>query len=111
MTILPHPALLQRFEGKVRRLQETLIDEAVRGEAAAIVATLIESVMICLAGESGVNPAGCVHLRFCATTPVGVWLPLDEGGGTSYAANENSPLARARGLYELGWLRGQDLNL
>ena len=45
-TILPHPVLLQRFEEKIGRLCETLNDEAVRGEAARIIPTFIESVTI-----------------------------------------------------------------
>lgn len=45
-TILSHPALLQLFEEKVGRLRETLDTETVRGEAAEILSTLIESVTI-----------------------------------------------------------------
>lgn len=44
--ILPHPTLLRRFEEKVGALRATLDDPAVRGEAAEILATLIESVTI-----------------------------------------------------------------
>jgi site-specific DNA recombinase len=44
--ILPHPALLQLFDEKVGRLREMLNAETVRGEAAEILSTLIESVTI-----------------------------------------------------------------
>jgi hypothetical protein len=52
-TILPHPVLLQLFEEKVGRLRETLDAETVRGEAAEILSTLIESVTIYPNGEHG----------------------------------------------------------
>ncbi len=52
-TILPHPALLQLFEEKVARLRETLDNETVRGEAAEILSTLIESVTIYPHGKDG----------------------------------------------------------
>ena len=52
-TILPHPALLQLFQEKVRRLRETLDTETVRGEAAEILSTLIESVTIYPEGKGG----------------------------------------------------------
>ncbi|QQV78745.1 recombinase zinc beta ribbon domain-containing protein [Sphingomonas aliaeris] len=52
-TILPHPALLQLFEEKVGRLRETLDAETVRGEAAEILSTPIESVTIYPDGEHG----------------------------------------------------------
>ena len=52
-TILPHPVLLQLFEEKVGRLRETLNAETVRGEAAEILSTLIESVTIYPHGEHG----------------------------------------------------------
>ncbi len=45
-TIMSHPALLQLFKEKVGRLRETLDAETVRGEAAEILSTLIESVTI-----------------------------------------------------------------
>lgn len=45
-TILPHPALLRLFEEKVGQLRETLSDETVRGEAAEVLSSLIESVTI-----------------------------------------------------------------
>jgi site-specific DNA recombinase len=44
--ILPHSALLQLFDEKVGRLREMLDTETVRGEAAEILSTLIESVTI-----------------------------------------------------------------
>lgn len=52
-SILPHPMLLRRFEEKVAALRETLDDEAVRGEAAEILSTLIESVTIYPQGAHG----------------------------------------------------------
>ncbi|WP_408642050.1 recombinase family protein [Sphingomonas radiodurans] len=52
-TVLPHPALLRRFEEKVGKLRETLDDEPIRGEAAEIISTLIESVTIYPDGEHG----------------------------------------------------------
>jgi hypothetical protein len=52
-TILPHPELLQLFEDKVARLRETLDTETVRGEAAEILSTLIESVTIYPEGMHG----------------------------------------------------------
>ncbi len=52
-TILPHPALLRLFEEKVAALRETLNAETVRGEAAEILSTLIESVTIYPDGEHG----------------------------------------------------------
>jgi site-specific DNA recombinase len=52
-TILPHPAMLQLFEEKVGRLRETLDAETVRGEAAEILSTLIESVTIYPHGKDG----------------------------------------------------------
>jgi site-specific DNA recombinase len=52
-TILPHPALLRLFEEKVAALRETLNEEAVRGEAAEVLSTLIESVTIYPNGEHG----------------------------------------------------------
>lgn len=51
--ILPHPDLRGLFEGKIARLRDALDDEAVRGEAAEILATLIESVTIYPDGTSG----------------------------------------------------------
>ncbi|WP_443025467.1 recombinase family protein [Sphingomonas sp. Leaf231] len=44
--VLPHPTLMRLFEEKVSKLRETLDDEPVRGEAAEILSTLIESVTI-----------------------------------------------------------------
>jgi site-specific DNA recombinase len=52
-TVLPHPALLQLFDEKVGRLRETLDNETVRGEAAEILSTLIESVTIYPDGTDG----------------------------------------------------------
>jgi hypothetical protein len=52
-TILPHPALLQFFEEKIDRLRKTLNAETVRGEAAKILSTLIESVTIYPNSEHG----------------------------------------------------------
>ena len=52
-TILPHPVLKRMFEEKVGKLREMLDDEAVRGEAAEILSTLIESVTIYPDGEHG----------------------------------------------------------
>ncbi|WP_457355133.1 recombinase family protein [Sphingomonas sp. UYP23] len=52
-TILPHPALLRLFEQKVGALRESLDQQSVRGEAAEILATLIESVTIYPDGERG----------------------------------------------------------
>ncbi len=44
---LPHPVLVDRFRSKVAALRQSLDDEAIRTEAAAVMATLIESVTIC----------------------------------------------------------------
>jgi site-specific DNA recombinase len=52
-TILSHPALLQLFQEKVGRLREALNAETVRGEAAEILLTLIESVTIYPDGKDG----------------------------------------------------------
>ena len=52
-TILPHPALLILFQEKVGKLCDTLNDEAVCGEAAEILSTLIESVTIYPEGPHG----------------------------------------------------------
>ncbi len=52
-TILPHPALLRLFEEKVAALRETLNAGTVRGEAAEILSTLIESVTIYPDGPDG----------------------------------------------------------
>ncbi|WP_413071687.1 recombinase family protein [Sphingomonas sp. 1P08PE] len=52
-TIIPHPELRRLFREKVARLRETLDDAAVRGEAAEILSTLIESVTIYPEGERG----------------------------------------------------------
>ncbi len=52
-TILPHPALLRLFKEKVAALRETLNAETVRGEAAEVLSTLIESVTIYPDGEHG----------------------------------------------------------
>ncbi len=52
-TILPHPALLRLFKEKVGQLCETLNDQTVRGEAAEILSTLIESVTIYPEGPHG----------------------------------------------------------
>ncbi len=51
--ILPHPALLRLFKEKVGKLCDTLNDQTVRGEAAEILSTLIESVTIYPEGEHG----------------------------------------------------------
>ncbi len=52
-TILPHAALLQLFQQKVSKLRETLDAEIIRGEAAEILSTLIESVTIHPKGGHG----------------------------------------------------------
>ena len=52
-TLLPSHVVKQRFEEKVGALRTSLDDRAVRGEAAQIVATLIESVTIYPGGEHG----------------------------------------------------------
>jgi site-specific DNA recombinase len=52
-TILSHPAVQQLFEEKVGRLREALDAETVRGEAAEILSTLIESVTIFPDGRDG----------------------------------------------------------
>ena len=44
---LPHPVLVDRFRSKVAALRQSLDDEAIRTEAAAVMSTLIESVTIC----------------------------------------------------------------
>ncbi|WP_428842981.1 recombinase family protein [Sphingomonas carotinifaciens] len=44
--VLPYPTLMRLFEEKVGKLRETLDDERIRGEAARILSTLIESVTI-----------------------------------------------------------------
>ena len=44
--ILPHPALVRRFEEKVAGIREALNDPAVRGEAAQIIRSLIGSITI-----------------------------------------------------------------
>ena len=44
--VIPHPALLRRFEEKIARLREALNDKAVRGEAVATIRELVESVTI-----------------------------------------------------------------
>jgi site-specific DNA recombinase len=70
-TILPNPALLQLFEEKVSRLRETLDADTVRGEAAEVLATLIESVTIYpegprgpeAGGGEGIGSAGLGHKR------------------------------------------------
>jgi site-specific DNA recombinase len=51
--MLPHSVLLKRFEEKVATLRAALDDETVRTEAAAVLATLIESVTIYPDGERG----------------------------------------------------------
>ena len=51
--ILPHPALLEQFARKVEALRASLDDDAIRPEASAVLATLIESVTIYPAGERG----------------------------------------------------------
>ena len=45
-TILPHPALIRRFEEKIIRLREALNDHAVRREAATTIRSLVHSVTI-----------------------------------------------------------------
>ena len=52
-SILPHPTLLRLFEKKVGVLRDALDQNSLRGDAAAILATLIESVTIHPGGESG----------------------------------------------------------
>ena len=52
-TILSHPAVQQLFKEKVSRLREALDAETVRGEAAEILSTLIESVTIYPDGKDG----------------------------------------------------------
>ena len=49
--ILPHPALLRRFEVKVARIREALNEPAVRAEAAQTIRSLVESVTISVAEE------------------------------------------------------------
>ena len=44
--ILPHPLLLEQFTRKVEALRASLDEDAVQTEAAAVLATLIESVTI-----------------------------------------------------------------
>ena len=44
---LPHPVLVGRFRSKVAALRQSVDDEAIRTEAAAVMSTLIESVTIC----------------------------------------------------------------
>ena len=44
--ILPHPALVRRFEEKVARIRDALNDPAVRGEAAQTIRSLIASITI-----------------------------------------------------------------
>ncbi|MEG8017044.1 recombinase family protein [Sphingomonas sp. LR55] len=43
---LPHPVLVDRFRSKVALLRQSLDDEAIRTEAAAVLSALIESVTI-----------------------------------------------------------------
>ncbi len=52
-TILSHPAVQQLFKEKVSRLREALDEETVRGEAAEILSSLIESVTIYPDGRDG----------------------------------------------------------
>ena len=52
-TVLPHPALLRLFQQKVGALRAALDQDTVRGEAAEILSTLIESVTIYPDGENG----------------------------------------------------------
>ena len=52
-TILSHPAVQQLFKEKVSWLREALDAETVRGEAAEILSTLIESVTIYPHGRDG----------------------------------------------------------
>ena len=52
-TFLSHPAVQQLFKEKVGRLREALDAETVRGEAAEILSTLIESVTIYPDGKDG----------------------------------------------------------
>lgn len=51
--ILPHPVLLQRFEAKVDNLRAALNNDAIRAEAAQVIAELIESVTIHPAARRG----------------------------------------------------------
>ncbi|WP_404714205.1 recombinase zinc beta ribbon domain-containing protein [Sphingomonas sp. MMS24-J13] len=51
--VLPHPVLLERFTRKVEALRVSLDDDSVRTEAAAVLATLIESVTIYPAADHG----------------------------------------------------------
>jgi site-specific DNA recombinase len=51
--IFPHPALLEQFRVKVKDLRAILDRDAVRPEAAKIIAQLIESVTIHADGEHG----------------------------------------------------------
>ena len=44
--VVPHPALLRRFEEKISRLREALNDESVRDEAMSTVRSLIGSVTV-----------------------------------------------------------------
>jgi hypothetical protein len=84
-TVLPHPMLLRRFEAKVANLRDTLDDEAVCGEAAEILSTLVESVTIYPARrvdrkrspatvgagtEAAVASAGIAAIYYAADRPV-----------------------------------------
>lgn len=51
--VLPDPARIRLFEQKVGALRESLDHETVRGDAAEILPTLIESVTIYPDGENG----------------------------------------------------------
>ncbi|MGP7796815.1 zinc ribbon domain-containing protein [Sphingomonas sp. CLY1604] len=51
--ILPHPVLVDQFRRKVAALRASLDDDAIRPEASAVLARLIESVTIYPDGEDG----------------------------------------------------------
>ncbi|WP_211325964.1 hypothetical protein, partial [Hephaestia caeni] len=51
------------------------------------------------------QPSPLLHLRSCATTMVGLWLPLDESRGSRQFAQNYDCYARWAGLAELpAWL-------
>ena len=91
---LPHPVLVDRFRSKVAALRQSLDDEAIRTEAAAVMSTLIESVTIC--PDDPGDPEAQVVAKVSDLL--------------AWATNDNA--AREGGVVVLGkWLRGQDLNL
>ncbi len=90
----PATVLLERFTARVEALRASLDDDAVRPEAAAILATLLESVTIYPAGERGPE----------------VEVSAKVSDLIAYATNDNAPLGAAC-VVLWRWLRGQDLNL